>query len=438
MPELPEVETVVRDLRPLLAGRTICGVRQSKHALRFPWKRDWNSSVIGTRIEAVRRRGKWIVVELSRPYPATVRTDLPAPSAVGPHPPTPSAVGPHPPTPSAVGPHPPTPSAVGPHPPTPSAAGPHPPTPSAVGPHPPTPSAVGPHPPTPSAVGPHPPTPSAVGPHPPTPSPGGRGGANHSHRSLRVRGLGGEGGLVKSGNEQLRGDVDPVNPRLIIHLGMTGQFTVAPASLEQPDHLHLVFELDNDRELRFRDVRRFGSAHCFPDDGAVEAFFIENGLGPEPFGIDVAYFRTVLRATSRNLKAILLDQTILAGVGNIYADEACFRARLHPGRKGQTLSLQECDRLREAVEAVLIKAIESRGSTIRDYIGGSGLRGGFQNEFAVYGRTGEPCTICEKSIMCVRLAGRSSHFCNKCQGQGARGKGQEKKRPSHRSRASPP
>ncbi|MFO0826405.1 MAG: zinc finger domain-containing protein [Gemmataceae bacterium] len=115
------------------------------------------------------------------------------------------------------------------------------------------------------------------------------------------------------------------------------------------------------------------------------------------------------------MKAVLLDQTIVAGVGNIYADEALFRAKLHPGRTGKSLKPDECDRLRVAIETVMTKAIESRGSTIRDYIGGSGLRGGFQNEHAVYGRTGEPCPTCGTPVKCVRLAGRSSHFCPLCQ-----------------------
>jgi formamidopyrimidine-DNA glycosylase len=308
MPELPEVETVVRDLRPLLAGRTIRSVRQSKRKLRLPWSARWNAAVIGTRIDGIRRRGKWIVVEL------TGQTST---------------------------------------------------------------------------------------------------------------------------------------PRLIVHLGMTGQFTTVPGSTPLPDHLHLVFELDEGQELRFRDVRRFGSATFCPDESAVEAFFVNNGLGPEPFGLDADYFRTIVRGSTRNLKAILLDQSFVAGVGNIYADESCFLAGLHPARKGKSLRPEECDRLRHAVENVLMKAIESRGSTIRDYIGGSGLQGGFQNEFAVYGRTDEPCNVCGTAIECVRLAGRSSHFCLSCQpsgmkkrkvavkkGQGARGEGRVRKKLNH-SRAAP-
>lgn len=274
MPELPEVETVVRDLRPLLIGRTIRGVRRGKHQLRRPWQARWNAKVIGTRVEAVRRRGKWIVVELA-----------------------------------------------------------------------------------------------------------GRDSA----------------------------------PRLILHLGMTGQLTVTPAVTPRPDHLHLVFELDDPTELRFRDVRRFGSADWREDEPAVAAFFEAAGLGPEPFDLEADYFSKAVRKSQRNLKAILLNQSIVAGVGNIYADEACFRSGLHPARLGSSLAIEECDRLREAIVAVLRRAIEARGSTIRDYVGGSGLMGGFQSEFAVYGRTGEPCTRCGAALECLRLAGRSSHFCIRCQ-----------------------
>ncbi len=277
MPELPEVETVVRDLRPLLAGRTITGVRRSKHKLRRPWLTKWNAKVVAASVEGVRRRGKWILVDLvSR-----------EPKATG-------------------------------------------------------------------------------------------------------------------------------SPALRVHLGMSGQFTVVDASVPEADHVHVVFALDNGNELRLRDPRRFGAAEYFPDSAALEAE-MNAELGPEPFGLDPEYFRDAVRGTARNLKAILLDQSIVAGVGNIYADEACFRANLHPGRAGKRVTLAECDALRDAIEAVLTKAIESRGSTIRDYVGGSGLRGGFQNEFAVYGRTDEPCPTCGTAIKCARYAGRASHFCPVCQ-----------------------
>ncbi|MBX9622244.1 MAG: bifunctional DNA-formamidopyrimidine glycosylase/DNA-(apurinic or apyrimidinic site) lyase [Gemmataceae bacterium] len=306
MPELPEVETVVRDLRPAVVGRRVVAVRHGAKRLRRPWDPAWNDAVAGRQVGGIRRRGKWIVVELQTP--------------------------------------------------------------------------------------------------PPNPLPRGGRGDRTNHPVLVPPPPAGEG---------VRGWGLFPNPRLVVHLGMTGQLTAAPAADPEPDHLHLTFALSGGTELRFRDVRRFGSATLYPDEAAVEAGF--GDLGPEPFGLDTGYFRNALAGTARNLKAVLLDQSIVAGVGNIYADEACSLAGLHPGRRADALTRAEADRLRESVEAVLTAAIAGRGSTIRDYVGGSGLRGEFQLAHRVYGRTGEPCGTCATAIECVRLAGRSSHYCPACQ-----------------------
>ncbi len=167
--------------------------------------------------------------------------------------------------------------------------------------------------------------------------------------------------------------------------------------------------------MRFRDVRRFGSATLFADRTALAEHFRDRGLGPEPFAIDAAYWRACLQRTQRNLKAILLDQRVVAGVGNIYADESLFEAQLLPRRLGKDLRRGEADRLRRAIVAVLNRAIEKRGSSIRDYVGGSGLKGAYQNEFRVYGRADEPCPRCRTPITRIVLAGRSTHFCPRCQ-----------------------
>jgi formamidopyrimidine-DNA glycosylase len=272
VPELPEVETVVRELRPNLVGRRITATRVSKLRLRKPWRKEWAKALAGRPIAAVSRRGKWIIIEVTE-----------------------------------------------------------------------------------------------------------------------------------------------AGPYLVVHLGMTGQFTIAPSDAPRRDHTHLIFDLDDGAELRFRDVRRFGSATLFPGRADLEACFISASLGPEPFGLDRGYWRRRLAETSRNLKAILLDQQVVAGVGNIYADESLFRARLHPARRGRDLTAAEADRLRRAIADVLTYAIERRGSSIRDYVGGSGERGAYQNEFRVYGRTGEPCPRCKAAIVRIRLAGRSTHYCPRCQ-----------------------
>jgi len=203
---------------------------------------------------------------------------------------------------------------------------------------------------------------------------------------------------------------------LVIHLGMTGQLTVVSAAAPLADHTHLVFDLDNgEQQLRFRDIRRFGSVAFFTTQHALEDFFASSCLGPEPFDVPARYWHDCLQSSKRCLKAVLLDQSVVAGVGNIYADESLFEARLHPARLACDLNDAEIDRLRRAVAKVLHRAIEKRGSSIRNYVDGSGVQGGYQNEFRVYGRTGAPCPRCSAAIECRRLAGRSSHYCPICQ-----------------------
>jgi len=275
MPELPEVETVVRDLRPRLAGRRIVSVQASRKPLRERWSKRWGETLAGLRFEEVRRRGKWIVTRLDD--------------------------GRH----------------------------------------------------------------------------------------------------------------------LLIHLGMTGQLTVVPAAQPRLPHTHLVIGLDEkDQQLRFRDVRRFGCAVLLGDAASLERFFIDKKLGPEPFDLQRLDWGRQLQATKRCLKAALLDQRLVAGVGNIYADEALFLARLPPTRLGCDTAGNEAERLRKAIVTILNFAIERRGSSIRDYLTGNGDQGGYQREFRVYGRTGLPCVRCRTRIECIRLAGRSTHYCPKCQPSG--------------------
>jgi formamidopyrimidine-DNA glycosylase len=282
VPELPEVETVVRDLRPHLVGRRIRSVVPSTFPLRRRWSADWASVLIGKRIEGVDRRGKWIIIRLTK-------------------------------------------------------------------------------------------------------------------------------GCF-----------------LIIHLGMTGQLTKVPATEPRASHTHLIFGLSpGKQELRFRDVRRFGSATLLTGPEVLEQYFRDAALGPEPFDVPAAHWWERLAGTKRCLKAILLDQRVVAGVGNIYADESLFQARLHPARLGTEITRPEADRLRRAIGTVLNRAIDLRGSSIRDYVGGSGQKGNYQDRFRVYQRAGQPCPRCGTPIERIRLAGRSTHFCPCCQppGNGAPGEG---------------
>ena len=271
MPELPEVETVVRDLRPRLVGSRVTALLVGKKPLRRKWLPRWKAEIVGRRVREIERRGKWIMLDLGGPW-------------------------------------------------------------------------------------------------------------------------------------------------LVVHLGMTGQFVITASDEPRQSHTHLVFTLDDGaHELRFRDVRRFGCAVWYASRADIDAYFVGQRLGPEPFAIDPKYWREALTKTERSLKAILLDQRVIAGVGNIYADESCFEARLHPATRGRDLSRRQAETLRQMIVRVLERAIQLGGSTIRDYVGGSGLMGEYQHEFRVYGRTGEPCFRCRTPIKRIVLAGRSTHFCPRCQ-----------------------
>jgi formamidopyrimidine-DNA glycosylase len=200
---------------------------------------------------------------------------------------------------------------------------------------------------------------------------------------------------------------------LIFHLGMSGQLTVAGANQAVADHTHVVLTLDRgDQELRFRDARRFGSVKLLEGHAALDSFFDTLGLGPEPWDLEPRPWYERLAATTRCVKAVLLDQCVLAGVGNIYADESLFEARLHPFRTGHDLTRAEAERLRRAIITVLHRAIECLGTTFDSVYPGGGYK------CRVYGQTGKPCPRCGTPIVRIRLAGRSTHYCPKCQKKG--------------------
>jgi formamidopyrimidine-DNA glycosylase len=272
MPELPEIETIVRDLRPMLVGRRLSGVqRTSNLELRRPWDDKWPALLAGRRIEAVNRRGKWIVQYLDN------------------------------------------------------------------------------------------------------------------------------------------------GTFLVFHLGMSGQLRVVSASTPAPDHLHLVFSLDDGKQMRFRDPRRFGSVSLFAGQKELQALFVENGLGPEPFDLEANAWRRTLTGTTRAIKAVLTDQEVVAGLGNIYSDEVLFVAKLHPAKRASALTSAEADRVREAITEVLTTAIDKRGSSIRDYVDASGGQGGYQEVFVAYGRDGQPCSRCKTLLVALKVGGRTAHFCPSCQ-----------------------
>ena len=197
----------------------------------------------------------------------------------------------------------------------------------------------------------------------------------------------------------------------IVHLGMTGRLLVTAPENPVAAHTHARLTLSSGRELRFVDPRRFGRLE-FRDLGKVPPFA---AAGAEPLSIEPQAFAALFRGRKLAIKAALLNQTLLSGVGNIYADEGLFRAGIRPRKSAGRLTGSELERLRSALRDVLQHAIRLGGSSVSDYVDADGVRGFFQLEHCVYLRSGEPCRRCETPIRRILLAGRGTHYCPKCQ-----------------------
>ncbi|HEV2420183.1 MAG TPA: bifunctional DNA-formamidopyrimidine glycosylase/DNA-(apurinic or apyrimidinic site) lyase [Candidatus Acidoferrales bacterium] len=280
MPELPEVETVVRGLQAFLHGRTITGLRLGKTDFIDDPSR-LEELLPGSRVSAVRRHGKFIVLQIEQPTPAQA---------------------------------------------------------------------------------------------PP----------NSPHSLLHF----------------------------IVHLGMTGQLVVIPGSMPCAPHTHVWISLDNGKELRFIDPRRFGRMLILPE-GQSES--VLGPLGLDPLEISADKFRKQLTAKRARIKAVLLDQRMFRGMGNIYTDESLWRARIHPARLASSLRREEVVRLHRVMQRVLLEAIRLGGSSISDYVNAEGRPGEFQIRHRVYQREGKKCSRCGAVIRRIIVAGRSSYFCPRCQ-----------------------
>jgi len=197
----------------------------------------------------------------------------------------------------------------------------------------------------------------------------------------------------------------------IVHLGMTGRLLVTAPEAPVEKHNHARLALTGGRELRFVDTRRFGRLE-FRDLGRVQGFA---GPGAEPLTIGPADFAALFRRRRIAIKPALLNQKLLAGVGNIYADESLFRAGIRPRKPAGRLTRTELERLRLALRQVLQHAIRLGGSSVSDYVDADGARGFFQLRHRVYQRTGEPCRNCKTPIHRIVLGGRSTHYCPNCQ-----------------------
>jgi formamidopyrimidine-DNA glycosylase len=202
---------------------------------------------------------------------------------------------------------------------------------------------------------------------------------------------------------------------LWIHLRMTGHFDMLPDRTPYDKHDHIVFHFrENGHNLRFNDYRRFGRMKLFPTDSILSQKGLAE-LGPEPLEISTDDFIRLCRSKSRMVKHALLDQTFLAGLGNIYADESLFLSRIHPQALTDRISRAKLLLLRENIRKLLQKSIRLMGTSVDSFVGLNGRTGSFQKYLLVYGREGEPCRNCGRTIVRRKIAGRSTYFCRSCQ-----------------------
>ncbi|GAA0333321.1 DNA-formamidopyrimidine glycosylase [Bacillus carboniphilus] len=203
---------------------------------------------------------------------------------------------------------------------------------------------------------------------------------------------------------------------LVSHLRMEGRYGLYSKEEPADKHTHVLISFTDETELRYRDVRKFGTMHLFNKGEELLSLPLSQ-LGPEPFSEEftVDYLKSVLKQSERPIKALLLDQTKLVGLGNIYVDEALFRSGIHPSRKANRIKNKEIEKLHHEIVDTLQEAVDQGGSTIRSYVNSQGQIGMFQQQLYVYGRKGEECRHCGRPIEKLVVAGRGTHICSACQ-----------------------
>jgi len=225
---------------------------------------------------------------------------------------------------------------------------------------------------------------------------------------LESNGLGRSSSSTKGRKAKPPSKQEPRTAQWIVHLGMTGRLQVCEPDAEIAKHTHAVLKLASGRELRFVDPRRFGRLSV-----ATTAAFDATGI--EPLEIDLENFIALFRGRKTPMKSALLNQKLLRGVGNIYADESLFRAGIRPRRRAVSVRRDQLSKLHSSLKEVLKEAIALGGSSISDYVDADGEEGFFQLQHRVYGREEEPCLVCKTPIKRVVIGGRSSHYCPRCQ-----------------------
>ena len=201
---------------------------------------------------------------------------------------------------------------------------------------------------------------------------------------------------------------------MIMHMRMEGKFYVKPYDEPISKYEHVIFGLDDGRDLRYHDTRKFGTIHLI-SLATYESIYPINNLGKEPKDIDGKDFYKAIHHRNSPIKVSLLDQHLIAGLGNIYVDETLFLSRIHPNRTSSSITDKEAKNLIESATKVLDKAIQLGGTTIRSYTSSLGVHGRFQNELNVHTKEGEPCPICGQKIIKIKVGGRGTYVCPKCQ-----------------------
>ncbi len=218
--------------------------------------------------------------------------------------------------------------------------------------------------------------------------------------------------LSAGGENRVAANGDAAPASLLVHLGMTGQIAPSPAGQPLEKHTHVCLLLDDGRELRYTDARRFGRIAYLTKELLAEEL---SGFGADPLEVSKEEFADRICRRRARIKALLLDQSALRGVGNIYADESLWKAKIHPARLGANLSRKQTHTLRRVLQDILRKAIVLRGSSISDFLDAEGEPGEYQRHHRAYGREGKNCCRCKTLIRRAIVAGRSSYFCPRCQ-----------------------
>jgi len=203
---------------------------------------------------------------------------------------------------------------------------------------------------------------------------------------------------------------------LVSHLRMEGRYGVYRSDEPVEKHTHVIFRFTDGTDLRYKDVRQFGTMHLFlPGEDLASPPLSKLGLEPLDDSFTTESLRARLQQRKGKIKSLLLNQLYIVGIGNIYADEALFAARIHPERSPDSLSAQEWRRLHEAIVSVLSEAVKHGGSSIKSYVNGQGEMGMFQQQLSAYGREGQPCHRCGKELRKITVGGRGTHYCPNCQ-----------------------